>query len=110
MKGRYIQYNHTYVVLIARVIDIAMQTFIWRDYDITISAQVGLLMRGPSLITHASGVVCKMQGCQCRPPLWARALNALLNWLEPHHCELAIACDIERAEQALKILHGAEKP
>lgn len=91
MKGRYIQYNKTYVVLIARVIDVAMQTFIWRDYDITISAQTGLVMRHPN------------------PPLWARALNAFLNWLEPGHCTLAIECDIERAQQALKILYGTEK-
>lgn len=92
MKGRYIQYNKTYVVLIARVIDVAMQTFIWRDYDITISAQTGLAMS------------------QLNPPLWARALNAFLNALEPDHCKLAIACDIERAQQALNILHGTEKP
>jgi len=87
-----IAYNKGYVVLIARVIDIAVSTFVWRDYDITISAQTGLLMRGPT------------------PPLWARALNAFLDWLEPGHCERAVTCDIERAEQALRILRGVERP
>jgi hypothetical protein len=41
---------------------------------------------------------------QPSPPLWARALNAFLNFLEKGHCELAIACDIERAQTALQIL------
>ena len=81
-----IRYNKGYVILIARVIDIAISAFIYRDYDITISAQCGLAMRRPS------------------PPLWARALNAFLNALEHGHCELAIACDIERAQAALQIL------
>lgn len=86
-----VRYNKAYVVLIARVIDIAIAAFIWRDYDITISAQTGLVMRKPN------------------PPTWARALNAFLNFLEPGHCELAIACDIERAQAALVIL-GAAPP
>jgi len=87
-----ISYNKGYVVLIARVIDISISAFIWRDYDITISAQCGLMMRRPN------------------PPLWARWLNRFLDFLEKGHCELAIACDIERAQQALRILTGQEKP
>ena len=92
MRPRIIQYNKSYAVLIARVIDIAISTFVWRDYDITISAQTGLLMR------------------RADPPRWARVLNAFLNWIETNHCNLAIACDIERAQQALRILTGAESP
>jgi hypothetical protein len=87
-----IAYNKGYVVLLARVVDIAFQTFIWRDYDITISAQCGLAMRQPN------------------PPLWARVLSSVLNRLEPGHCELAILCDIDRAEQALRILTMKERP
>jgi hypothetical protein len=87
-----IRYNKGYVVLLARVFDIAISTFVWRDYDITISAQCGLEMRKP------------------RPALWARLLNAFLNALEEGHCELAIACDRERAEQALRILNQQERP
>lgn len=89
--AKVIRYNKGYVVLLARVADIAVQTFVWRDYDITISAQCGLAMRG------------------AKPARWARVLNRFLNWLEPGHCELAIACDIERAEQALRILRMTEK-
>lgn len=92
MSDPRLAYNKGYVVLIARVVDIAISTFVWRDYDITISAQTGLLMR------------------TARPPLWARALNWFLNALERDHCELAIACDIERAEQALRVLRGIERP
>ncbi len=79
-------YSRGYVVLFFRMIDIALQTLIWRDYDITISAQCGLAMR------------------RLRPPLWARVLNAVLNALEPNHCELAIAADRERARSALELL------
>jgi hypothetical protein len=81
-----VRYNKAYTVLIARVIDISLSAFIWRDYDITISAQCGLAMRRPN------------------PPLWARALNAFLNALERGHCELAICADIERAQAAQVIL------
>jgi len=94
MNGKPIQYNKGYVVLIARVFDIAISTFIWRDYGVTISAQCGLEMLRPV----------------ARRPLWARMLNAFLNALEPGHCQLAIACDIKRAEQALRVLRRQEKP
>lgn len=82
----YVPYNRTYAIIVARVVDIAIAGVFWRDYGVTISAQCGLAMR------------------RRRPPLWARALNATLNALEKGHCELAIACDIERAKLALRIL------
>ena len=90
--AKVIAYNKGYAVLVARVADIAISTFVWRDYVITISAQCGLEMRKP------------------KPAFWARVLNAFLNALEKGHCELAIACDIERAEQALRILNQQERP
>lgn len=79
-------YSRGYVVLFLRMIDIAVQTLVWRDYDITISAQCGLEMR------------------KAQPARWARALNWFLNLCESNHCELAIAADRERARAALDIL------
>jgi hypothetical protein len=87
-----IRYNTGYVVVIARCIDIMIGGWLWRDYDITISAQTGLEMR------------------KKHPRLWARLLSALLNKLEPGHCELAITCDLERANQAILILEGKLPP
>lgn len=86
------RYNTGYVILLARCIDILVGGWIWRDYDITISAQTGL---------------------ECRkdhPRAWARLLGSLLNHLEPNHCELAITCDWERAQQAQQILEGKLPP
>jgi hypothetical protein len=88
----YVKYNKAYVICIARCIDICIGGWLWRDYDVTISAQTGLAMRRPS------------------PPRWARVLSAFLSWLEPGHCELAITCDIERAQAALQILGAPRTP
>lgn len=86
VQFKYIQYNKAWVICVARCIDICIGGWIWRDYDITISAQTGLAMRGVN------------------PPRWARILGGFLNKLEANHCELAITCDYERAELAMKIL------
>lgn len=86
------RYNTGYVVLLARCIDILVGGWIWRDYDITISAQTGLECR------------------KAHPRLWARLLGSLLNRLEANHCELAITCDMERAAQAIDILSGKLPP
>ena len=80
------------MVVIARCIDILIGGWIWRDYDITISAQTGLECR------------------KAKPPLWARLLGSFLNRLEANHCELAITCDWERARQAMEILGGKLPP
>jgi hypothetical protein len=80
------QYNKTYAVLIARVCDIAISSFIWREYDITISAQCGLELR------------------KAAPARWAVYLGAFLNWIEANHCELAIAADLARARAAIALL------
>jgi hypothetical protein len=80
------QYNKGYLVLLARAIDILACTWIWRDYDITISSMAGLELR------------------KANPRIWARLLGGLLNTLQANHCELAIASDRLRAQQALAIL------
>jgi len=85
-----IRYNQGYAVVIARCIDILVAGVFWRDYGVTISSMTGLALRAP------------------RPPLWAKLLGAFLNAIEKGHCELAIACDIERALQALEILGSPE--
>jgi hypothetical protein len=85
-------FNNSYGVLFARTIDVLTCSWIWRDYDITISSMTGLELRKPS------------------PALWARILGWCLNHIEPHHCELAIAADIERATNALLILRGKIGP
>lgn len=79
-------FNRGYAVLLLRVLDVAVQTVIWRDYDITISAQCGLEIR------------------KAKPAAWARVLNWFLNKCEANHCELAITCDRERAYAAIGIL------
>jgi hypothetical protein len=84
-KLRY-TFTQNYAVVVARCIDILVAGWLWREYDITISAHCGLEMRKPN------------------PSYWARALNAFLNFLERGHCELAIACDTERSVEARAIL------
>jgi hypothetical protein len=79
-------YNNAYFFVILRGVDIVACTWIWRDYDITISSMAGLELRKP------------------KPALWARLLAGFLNWLQKNHCEQAIAADTLRALQALKVL------
>ena len=79
-------YTNTYFLVLLRAFDILACSWVWRDYDITISSMTGLAMRKPF------------------PPRWARWLNAFLNWIETNHCELAIQADQERARQAQAIL------
>lgn len=108
--SKVIRYNKGYAVLIARVLDIAISTFIWRDYDITISAQCGLeMLKGRCAGSNDDGEYPCYDKSHNTAPRWAKVLNAFLNWIEPGHCRLAIACDIERAEQALRILRRQEK-
>ncbi len=82
-------YNKSYAVTIARTIDIMLCGWIWRQYDLTISAECGLELR---------------KGAKARR--WAKILGAFLNWIETNHCELAILADLERLEIARKILTG----
>ncbi len=74
------QFNRGYAVTIARCLDILVAGWIWRQYDITISAECGLALRLET------------------PPIWAIVLGrGILNRIEAHHCELAIAADYQRA-------------
>lgn len=79
-------YSNAYFLVILRGVDILLCSWIWRDYDITISSMTGLALRKPN------------------PPRWARLLGGFLNWLQTDHCEQAIAADTLRCAQALEIL------
>ena len=81
-----VKYNNAYFFVILRSADLFTAALIWRDYDITISSLCGLELRKPN------------------PPRWARWLGRFLNTLQANHCELAIAADKLRLEQARAIL------
>ena len=85
-------YNNSYGFVILRAIDLFWGTLIWRDYAITISSMTGLELR------------------KAAPARWARILGWVLNHIEPHHCEMAIAADLLRAQTAQAVLTGKEKP
>ena len=78
--------SNTYFLVILRSVDILACSWIWRDYDITISSMCGLELR------------------KAAPARWARWLGGVLNWLQKEHCEMAIASDMLRCMQALKVL------
>jgi hypothetical protein len=71
-------------------IDIFWCSVIFGNADVTISSMTGLRMRKPN------------------PPMWARALNAGLNRIQPRHCDLAIEADTIRAIEALQLLGGRQ--
>ncbi len=80
------QRGYAYKVLL--YLDILGCSVIWRDPDVTISSETGLAMRKPN------------------PPRWAKVLNAVLNRIQPNHCQLAIQDDIDRAKRAIVYLGG----
>ena len=61
-------------------------TWVYRDYDLTLSSMCGLELKKKN------------------PRRWARVLGWCLDWLQPDHVNLAIRNDIQRAEEALAIL------
>ena len=77
-----------YVVKVLLALDIFVSALCFRDSDVTISAETGLAMRRPN------------------PPWWARALNWMLDTIQPGHCQNAIQWDIERAEAAIRYLRS----
>lgn len=79
-------YSNTYVMVLARTVDILVCGWIWRKYDITISSMCGLELRKNA------------------PKMWAIVLGYILDHIQANHCEQAIAADIERAMQALGTL------
>lgn len=79
-------YNKGYLVTLMRAVDVLACTWIWRDYDVTISSMTGLELRLSS------------------PRRWAIVLGWILNHLQAGHCESAIVADTVRCNQALGIL------
>lgn len=78
--------NYLYKVLL--FLDLFACALIFRDPDVTISAETGRAMLRSS------------------PPRWARILNGFLNWIQPNHCRDAIEADIVRAQTAIKYLQS----
>ena len=83
-------YGNTYVLVLARSVDILLASWFWRDYDITISSMCGLELRKRALGRPAKGWLC-----------W---LGGVLGKIQTDHCEQAIAADLLRAQQAQGIL------
>lgn len=76
--------NYVYKILL--FFDLFCCALIWRDPDVTISAETGLAMLKP------------------KPPIWAKMLNGVLNLIRKGHCAQAIQDDIERAKNAIAYL------
>lgn len=85
--------SNSYEMVVARSVDILACTWIWRDYDMTISSMAGLELRKPA------------------PKKWALLIGRdFLERLWPGHCEKAILADLARAIEAQAILSGKVKP
>lgn len=76
--------NYAYKVLL--FLDIFICALVFRDPDVTISAEVGLAMKRPN------------------PPLWAKLLNGFLDKIQKDHCRKAIDSDVLRAQTAILYL------
>jgi hypothetical protein len=76
----------TYIYKILLFIDIFLCAIVFRDPDVTISAETGLAMQ------------------RANPPWWAKRLNQFLNFFHKGHCAQAIDDDIVRAETAIAYL------
>lgn len=81
--------NYLYKILL--FIDIFSCAVIFRDPDVTLSAEVGLAME------------------RAKPPLWAIIINWTLNKIQAHHCASAITDDIRRAQIAIKYLETRQQ-
>jgi hypothetical protein len=76
--------NYLYKILL--FLDILVCALVFRDPDITISAETGLAMQ------------------RAKPPAWAKLLNGFLDLIRKGHCAKAITDDIERARTAITYL------
>lgn len=85
-------FNNSYGFVLMRSLDILACSWLWRDYDITVSSMTGLELK------------------KAKPARWARVLGWALNHLQTDHCNLAIQADLKRAMAAVEILTGWEKP
>jgi len=75
----------TYVGKLLLAFDYFVSVLWSRDFDITISSQCGKYWRGD-------------------PPVFWHALHVVLNTLQKDHCEHAMASDIRRAQEAIRLL------
>ena len=78
--------NKNYLYKVLLFLDIFICALVFRDPDITISAETGLAMQ------------------RTQPPLWALLLNEFLDLIRKGHCAQAITDDIERAQIAIRYL------
>jgi hypothetical protein len=78
------QKNYLYKILL--FLDIFICALVFRDPDVTLSAETGLAMQ------------------RAKPPRWAKALNWFLNAIQPGHCAKAVNDDILRAQLAIRYL------
>ena len=79
--------NNGYVFKVLIALDMFVASIIWRDSGVTISSLAGLELRKPT------------------PAIWAIVLGRnILNKIQANHCEMAIAHDRARAQEALEIL------
>lgn len=78
--------NKNYLYKLLLFFDIFICALLFRDPDVTLSAETGLAMQ------------------RAAPPYWAKALNWFLDKIQTNHCTLAIQDDIERAQIAIQYL------
>lgn len=76
--------NYAYKVLL--FFDIFVSSLLFRDPNVTISAETGLAMQ------------------RAKPPLWAKLLNGFLDRIRKGHCAAAVLDDVARAQAAIAYL------
>lgn len=87
------RYRRGFAIVIARSLDILLATWIWRDYDLTISSLCGLELRKQN------------------PKWWAVWVGRnFLDKISPGHCEAALKADRDRAQLAIDIIDGKVSP
>lgn len=75
------------VIYFARAVDVLFASWFWKKVDVTISSLCGLALRKNPNVRTFNGY-----------------LGRLLNKIQPGHTEMAIASDIARAQEILKVL------
>lgn len=81
--------NYLYKILL--FLDIFVCALVFRDPDVTVSAETGLAMQ------------------RANPPLWAKLLNGFLDLIRKGHCAKAVTDDIERAQIAILYLKTRQR-
>lgn len=83
--------NKNYLYKVLLFLDIFVSSLLFRDPDVTISAETGLAMQ------------------RANPPLWAKLLDGFLNMIRKGHCAQAINDDIARAQTAITYLRTKQQ-